>query len=343
MRAAILVAQNAPLVVDEVEEPMLEVGQVRVVLEASGICGKQIDEITGKRGNDPFIPHLLGHEGVGRVTEIGPGVRKVAPGDRVVLHWVKGSGIDSAAPRFRRNDTTISAGWVTTFGTRTIASENRVTPVAEDVPSEVAALLGCAITTGLGIVFNDAQLTAGRSIVVFGAGGVGLNVIQGASLVSGHPIVAVDLTEAKLDRARRLGATHAVDGRSPELERELRAITSDAGFDAAVDTTGARSAIETAYAVTGRTGTTVLAGVPDERTRITIDPFPLNGGRRLVGSHGGGTRPDVDIPRYAALHRAGKLQLGGLVTHRFPLDRVNEAVEVVRAGEAGRVVLTMAR
>ena len=342
MRAAILVAQNAPLVVDEVDEPNLDVGQVRVELEASGICGKQIDEITGKRGADPFIPHLLGHEGVGRVVETGPGVRKVSVGERVVLHWMKGSGIDSAAPRFRRNGATISAGWVTTFATRTVASENRVTRVADDLPSHVAALLGCAVTTGLGIVFNDAQLSAGRSLVVFGAGGVGLNVIQGATLVSGHPIVAVDLVEAKLVRARRLGATHALDARTPDLEGTLRSLAGDTGFDVAVDTTGARPAIETAYAVTGRTGITVLAGVPDERTRITIDPFPLNGGRRLVGSHGGGTRPDVDIPRYAALYREGKLRLDDLVTHRFPLDRVNEAIEVVRAGDAGRVILTIA-
>lgn len=340
MKAAILVGVGCPLEVVDLAEPALEVGQVRVALECSGICGKQIDEITGKR-EDPYLPHLLGHEGVGKVVEVGPGVRKVAPGDRVVLHWMKGSGIDSAPPRYARDGQVVSAGWVTTFSDRTIASENRVTKIARDMPREAAALMGCAVTTGIGIVLNDAQLSAGRSLVVFGAGGVGLNVVQGATLVSGRPIVAVDLVDAKLERARQFGATHGVNAGAPDLERRLRAIPGDGGFDVAVDTTGARAAIEMAYAVTAKTGTTVLAGVPDERTRITIDPFPLNGGRRLIGSHGGGTRPDVDIPRYAALYRAGILRLDDLVTHRFPLERVNEAIEVVRTGAAGRCVLTM--
>lgn len=341
MRAAILVAQNAPLVVDDVEEPPLDVGQVHVRIEASGICGKQIDEITGRRGPDAYIPHLLGHEGVGTVIAAGPGVRKVLPGDRVVLHWMKGSGIDSAPPRFARGGQAISAGWVTTFSERTIASENRVTRIDADVPKEVAALLGCAVTTGIGIVRNDAGLSSGQSIVVFGAGGVGLSVIQGAVLVNAQPIVAVDLVPEKLERAIRLGATHAVDARSPNVDAEVRAIVGEAGSDAVVDTTGERVAIETAYALTARTGTTVLAGVPDQGTRITIDSFPLHSGRRLVGSHGGGTRPDVDIPRYAALYRAGRLRLDELVTHRFPLEKVNEAIAVVRAGLAARCVLVM--
>lgn len=341
MRAAILVQQNAPLIVDDVDEPDLDVGQVRVAVECSGICGKQIDEIVGKRP-DPYLPHLLGHEGVGRVVEIGPGVTKVRPGDRVVMHWVKASGIDSRPPRFTSRGRAISAGWVTTFSDRTVASENRLTPISDDVPAAVAALLGCAVTTGLGIVFNDITLRSGSSIIVFGSGGVGLNVIQGASLVNAHPIVAVDLVTAKFERARMFGATHVLDARSTTLEGDLRAIVGSGGADAAVDTTGVGKVIETAYAITSPTGTTVLAGVPDERTRITIDSFALHSGRRLVGSHGGGARPGIDIPRYLALYRLGKLKLDELVTHRFNLDQVNDAVHVVREGSAGRCVLTMA-
>lgn len=341
MRAAILVAQNAPLLVAEVQVPRLDVGQVLVDVECAGVCGKQIDEITGRRGEDPFIPHLLGHEGVGVVAAVGPGVRKVRPGDRVVLHWMKGSGIDSAPPRFSRDGQTISAGWVTTFSERTVASENRVTPIPSDVRAEIATLLGCAVTTGLGIVFNDADLRVGQSVAVFGVGGVGLNVVQGAALVNAHPIVAIDLFDEKLERAKAFGATDLINARRTSVAEALRDLSGGRGFDASVDTTGEPDVIQSAYAATASSGTTVLAGVPDHRTRIEIDPFPLHLGRRLVGSHGGGTRPDIDIPRCLALYRLGRLKLDELVTHRFPLEQVNEAIEVVRRGAAARCLLSM--
>ena len=173
IKAAILVKQNEPLEIDDVEVPDLGYGQVLVNIKNSGICGKQIDEITGKRGKDPYLPHLLGHEGAGIVKDIGPGVTKVKKGDHIVLHWMKGPGIDSSTPQFSRKGSPINAGWVTTFSEYTIASENRVTPIDKDIDFDVASLLGCAVTTGLGIVFNDLNLKPGQSTAVFGAGGVG--------------------------------------------------------------------------------------------------------------------------------------------------------------------------
>ena len=151
MKAAVLVSQNSALEIYDIEVPKLDVGQVLVRVEFSGICGKQIDEITGRQGDDQYIPHLLGHEGGGEVVEIGPGVTKVKPGDRVVMHWVKGSGIDSRPPRFNHRGQMLSAGWVTTFSDYTIASENRLTPMPQAAPGDVLALLGCAVTTGLGL------------------------------------------------------------------------------------------------------------------------------------------------------------------------------------------------
>src|SRR6266704_4310159 len=143
MKAAVLVRQDAALEIYELEMPKLDVGQVLVKVEHSGICGKQIDEITGRQGEDRYLPHLLGHEGGGQVVEIGPGVKKVKPGDRVVMHWVKGSGIDSPPPRFHYKGQVLSAGWVTTFSNYTIASENRLTPMPDGARSDVLALLGC--------------------------------------------------------------------------------------------------------------------------------------------------------------------------------------------------------
>lgn len=342
MKAAVLVKQNAPLEIVEVDLPKLDVGQVLVKIDYSGICGKQIDEITGRRGDDPYIPHLLGHEGAGVVVDVGPGVKKVKEDDHVVMHWVKGSGINSDPPRFKHNGEVLSAGWVTTFSEYTIASENRLTPVEETFDGDVLALLGCAVTTGLGIVFNNARLMPGQSIAVFGAGGIGLNTLQGAALVNAYPIVAIDVHDEKLDYARQFGATHVIDASKTDVADALRELSGGKGFDAIVDTTGLNDSRLAAYDSTSDKGTTIFAGVPFENDRLAIDSFPLHFGRRVIGSHGGETIPDSDIPRYLELYRLGKLKLSELITHRFPLDQINDAVETVRNGRTcGRCLIFM--
>jgi S-(hydroxymethyl)glutathione dehydrogenase / alcohol dehydrogenase len=342
MKAAVLVELNHPLEVCDIDVPKLDVGQVLVKVNYSGICGKQIDEIVGRRP-DPYLPHLLGHEGGGVIQDVGPGVRKVKPGDPVVLHWIKGSGIDSATPRFRikGKGMPVNAGCVTTFSDYTIASENRVTRTAPGVKADVAALLGCAVTTGLGIVFNNADLKPGESIAVFGVGGMGLNVIQGAALVNAHPIVAIDLHEPKLDVARAFGATHVINAKTQDALAVLQDLAAGRGIDVCVDTTGNRKVRENAYEATAPKGRTIFAGVPDANEKITIDSFPIHFGRKLVGSHGGETRPDDDIPRYLKLYGLGKLQLDRLITHRFPLEQINEAIALVRGGGAGRCLVQM--
>ena len=343
MKAAVLVRQNSALELYHVEVPKLEVGQVLVRVKYSGICGKQIDEITGRQGDDKHIPHLLGHEGGGEVVEIGPGVTKVKPGDRVVMHWVKSSGIDSRPPRFSYRGQVLSAGWVTTFSDYTIASENRLTPMPADAPGDVLALLGCAVTTGLGIVFHNARLLPGQSIAVFGVGGVGLNVVQGADLVNAYPIVALDRSDAKLDFARHFGATHTVNVDKVDPRAALAEHSAELGFDAVVDTTGINTVREIAYQWTRqKAGITILCGVPFAADRLSIDSFPLHMGRRIIGSHGGDTVPDIDIPRYFELYRLGKLQLDELITNRFRLSEINQAVEAVRTGQiCGRCVIEM--
>src|SRR5260370_13111299 len=284
MKAAVLVKRNAPLEIYEVDIPRLDVGQVLVRVEYSGICGKQIDEITGRQGEDRFIPHLLGHEGGGTVVEVGTGVKKVKPGERVVMHWIKGTGIDSAPPRFSYRGKTLSAGWVTTFSENSIASENRLTPVSGDAGFDVLALLGCAVTTGLGIVFNNIGLRPGQSIAVFGVGGLGLNVVQGADLVNAYPIVAIDRNDAKLDFARKFGATHTINVEKEDAAAVLQDLSHDIGFDCVVDTTDLNQVRETAYDAThAKTGITVLCGVPSASDRLPIDSYPLPMGRRIIG------------------------------------------------------------
>jgi S-(hydroxymethyl)glutathione dehydrogenase/alcohol dehydrogenase len=338
--AAILVAQNAPLEVAEINLPDPQVGQVLVKIEASGICGKQIDEIEGRRA-DPFIPHMLGHEACGVVEEIGPGVRKVTPGDRVVMHWTKGPGIDSDTPKYTRGDSSVNAGWVTTFSERTVVSENRITVIDSDIPADSAALLGCAVTTGLGIVNNDVVLRPGDSIAVFGAGGIGINVIQGARLVSAGRIIAVDVHDRKLQEAKCFGATDVINGREQDVAAEIKKIVGEAGVDAAVDTVGAQQVRTTAFDVTATHGTTVFAGVPRLEDQITFDSYALHMGRKIVGSHGGGTRPEIDIPRAIQLYESGKLLLDEQITHSVSLSDVNDGIGFIMRGEANRCVIVM--
>src|SRR5262245_14891462 len=261
-RAAILEKLNQPLIIDQVEVPALDVGQVLVEVRASGICGAQLNEIQGVKGEDKFLPHLLGHEGGGVVRDVGPGVTQVKRGDHVVMHWRKGAGIQSRTPQYRWNGCAVNAGWVTTFNELAVVSENRLTPIGNEIPFETAALMGCAVTTALGLINNLARLKIGQSIAVLGCGGVGLNVVQGAAMVSADPIIAIDLYEHKLDLARSLGATHLINTTRADLREAVRGIVGRSGVDVFVENTGQVRLIEAAYELTGPKGRTILVGVP---------------------------------------------------------------------------------
>ena len=273
---------------------------------------------------------------------IGAGVKTVRPGDRVVLHWMKGRGIEADPPVYRWQGRRLNAGWVTTFNRHAVVSENRVTTVPEDTDLEVAALLGCAVTTGLGVIKNNARLTAGESIAIFGAGGVGLNVVQGAALASAWPIIAVDLFDAKLQLAARLGATHTINAKTGDVRGQIRQIVGAAGVDVAVDNTGDPRVIEAAYELTARNGRTVLVGVPKAGSNIAIHSLPLHFGKSLAGSHGGESQPSEDIPRYLRLVDAGKLVLDHLVTDRYGLEDINKAIAAMREGRVtGRCMIEL--
>jgi S-(hydroxymethyl)glutathione dehydrogenase / alcohol dehydrogenase len=343
MRAAILVENNEPLVLADIEPPgSLDYGQVWVKLHYSGICGAQINEIQAAKGADRYLPHLLGHEGSGTVLEVGPGVSTVAAGDRVVLHWRPSAGIQARPPEYRWDGKKVNAGWVTTFNSHAVISENRLTVIPEDFDLKIATLFGCAVTTAIGVVNNDAQLKIGQSIVVFGVGGVGLNVAQAAKMVSAHPIIGVDLVDEKLRMAEKFGMTHGFNTDSTEdLAGRIKEIVGEKGADVVVDTTGNARVIEQAYDLTHPDGKTILVGVPKKGDNISIYSLPLHFKKVLTGSHGGSAVPDVEIPRYHRLIKAGMMDMDGLITHELPLQEVNEAIEIVKSGGAGRVVLSM--
>ena len=227
-------------------------------------------------------------------------------------------------------------------GTVAVVSENRVTPISHDFDLRLAPLFGCAVTTAIGVVNNDAHVKVGQSLVVFGVGGVGVNIAQAAAMVSAHPIVGIDLVDSKLDMAKRFGATHCINSaKVGDIAAEIRKIVGDGGADVVVDTTGNARVIEQAYELTHADGKTILVGVPKKGDNISIYSLPLHFKKVLTGSHGGSAEPHVDIPRYIRLMQAGKLSLAGLVTHEFKLDQINDAIALVRSGDAGRVLVTM--
>lgn len=343
MKAAILVEQKKPLVVADVELPSeLQYGQVLVKVHYSGICGSQIGEIEGVKGDDKFLPHLLGHEGSATVVDAGRGVKTVNKGDKVVMHWMPGAGIQAEPPIYNWNGRKVNAGWVTTFNEYAVVSENRLTVIPPDFDMKLATLFGCAVTTALGVINNDAQLKIGQSLVVFGAGGVGLNVIQGAKLVSANPVIAVDIVDSKLEKARQFGADYIFNsGKVASLDAEIRKIIGPKGADVIIETTGNGRVIEQAYNLTHPSGKCILVGVPKKGDNVSIHTLPLHFNKVLKGSHGGSAMPHVDIPNYLRLVQANKLQLEELITHEFKLDDINKAIKLVKSGEAGRVILSM--
>lgn len=214
--------------------------------------------------------------------------------------------------------------------------------IPKDFDMRVAPLFGCAVTTAMGVINNDAQLKIGQSIVVFGVGGVGLNIIQSAEMVSANPIIGVDLFDTKLDMAKKLGLTHGFNAeKTSDLNAAIRDIVGEQGADVVVDTTGNARVIEQAYDLTHPDGKTILVGVPRKGDNISIYSLPLHFKKVLTGSHGGSSEPHIEIPRYISLCNCGKMSLDGLITHEFGLDNINEAIDIVRQGDAGRVVLKM--
>ena len=340
-RAAVLVEQNADLVIEEISLPdHLDVGQVLVELKYSGICGSQLGEIDGVKGPDRWLPHLLGHEGSGHVLAVGPGVKHVQPGDSVVLHWRPSRGIESVAPKYIWGDKTVNAGWVTTFNNFAVVSENRLTPIPADTDLKAAALYGCAVTTGFGVIDNRTDLRLGETVVVFGAGGIGLNIVQGAALAGARKVIAIDRFANRLELAKSCGATETIDGSQTDPWERLHEIFAIDPLDVFIDNTGNPSIIAEGYKLTASRGRTILVGVPKSDQDTAIHTLPLHFGKMITGTTGGEAIPHEDIPRYMALTEARNVDLTDLITEIEPLDGVNGLITKMRNGEsAGRCLI----
>jgi len=331
--AAILVEQRKPLVIDEVELPALKSGQVLVEIHATRVCGSQIGEIDGVKGPDKFLPHLLGHEAGAIVLEVGPEVAHVAPRDRVVCHWRPGAGIDAGGSVYDWNGTKVNAGPITTFQKYAVISENRLTKVPPDTDFELCCFLADTLTTGFGIINNDAKVKAGESVVIFGVGGIGLGAVLGAKLAGANPIVGIDLHDHKLAKAADYGLTHRINASRENAAERLKEILGGLA-DVTIDGPGNPRVIETAYDLAKlRSGRCVLFGVMPSDQRVSIHTLPLHLGRILTGSEGGQSQPERDIPDILQVLASHKLNVAGFVTDRGALDDLTGIMERMRRGE----------
>jgi S-(hydroxymethyl)glutathione dehydrogenase/alcohol dehydrogenase len=275
--------------------------------------------------------------------EVGEGVTKVRPGDRVVLTWIKGHGADVASTVYREGLTAINSGAISTFMRHTITCENRLVPLPADMPLCEAALLGCAVPTGAGIVINAAKMNRGASVAVFGVGGIGLSALLAARMLDARPLVAVDVIDSKLAEAARLGATHTINSRQHEPLSAILELTGGKGVDYAFEAAGRRETMETAFrAVRNQGGLCVLAGNLPHGEQIAIDPFDLIRGKRIVGTWGGETQPDADIPRFVDWFQKGRLPLAELITREYRLDQINDALVDMEQGRVTRALVKMA-
>lgn len=342
MKAAVLFELNKPLRIMDLPAPEPSSGQVLVKMAYSGICHTQLLEIAGKNTAGPMNPNLMGHEGSGVVVKVGEGVKKVKEGDHVILSWIKGSGANVLPEPYVCRGKKINAGYVTTFNEYALASENRVTPISKRMPLKEAALIGCSVATGVGAVINNAKVGKRNSVMVIGVGGVGINMVNAASMQMANPIIAVDINDDKLSFSKKFGATHTINAAGSSIEKEIGKIIGNKGLDFAFDTVGKKEMMELAYnSVNKQTGKAVLCGVPNPLgLKIEIDPFPLYFGRQLAGTGGGESKPDEDFKRYCDMFLRGDLKLSDMVTHVFSLEDINKGIEILKKGECCKVMVS---
>ncbi len=363
-RVVVCPAEPGPLRIDEITLPDPGPHQVVVKQFASGICHSQLHQMHGPRG----MPQLLGHESTGTVMAAGSEVSHVKEGDRVMVTWVPrrpdlGRTADHVALELSDGSTAIARG-VFTWADNIIADEQFVVSMPDDVATDVTAIIGCAVMTGAGAAYHTAGVREGESVAVFGVGGVGLSAIVAAAVIGADPIIAVDLSEEKLEFARKFGATVGVNASDGDPVEQIRALTEEpgqfsffgtpdlgapvAGVDYAFDCIGVKQTMEqilpaTRPGVLGiRTGgTAVLVGVPSVNVELDARDL-LMMEKKYIGSIGGSCSPDRDFPMFIRWYKEGDLDLDAMVTARYDLDAINEATDALTAGQiSGRSIIQL--
>jgi S-(hydroxymethyl)glutathione dehydrogenase/alcohol dehydrogenase len=357
VKAAVCHAFGQPLAIEQVDLEPPQPGEVRVRLKACGICHSDIHYMDGHWGGR--LPAVYGHEGAGVVEQLGDGVEGVEVGDRVVVSLVRTCGhcfhcsrdegelcetqfpIDAAGRLHDGQGTELLQGLrCGAFAEAVVVHQSQIVPVPDHIPFESASLLACGVITGWGAVVKTAGLEAGSRAAVIGVGGVGINSVQAAALRGAETVVAIDLSDAKLETARSFGATHVLNPERDDVAEQCRALSEGRGLDYVFVTVGNAKAIQSALKLIRRGGALVLVGMPASGDLTELQAGDLAGdGQRILGSKMGCATLKEDVPTLVGLYEVGRLKLDELVTGRYPLERINDAIDDARGGGALRNVV----
>ena len=357
IKAAVCREFGKPLVIEEVELLPPNYGEVQVKLAACSICHSDILYSEGAWGGD--LPAVYGHEAAGLVTDIGAGVTNVKTGDHVLVTLIRSCGTchfcsqgdkvqcNSVFPLDEQSPLRTSEGELIKHGLRTAAfaesvvvDSSQVAPIPKEIPLDSASVLSCGVITGFGAVVNTAKIHSGCSVVVMGTGGVGLNSVQGSSVAGAESIIALDLSDEKLEAAKNFGATHAVNVSREKPTKAVYGITEGKGADYVFVTVGDKNAIEQGFKILGRGGTLVIVGMTADGVKVEFDPCKFAGiEQSVLGSKMGSTRLVTDIPWYISLYQQGRLKLDELITGRYPLEEINQAIADIRRSDTLRNVI----
>ena len=342
MTAAVLMEHNKPLMLlNNITIPSLKNGQVLVKILFAGLCHSQLMEIDGLRGEDQYLPHMLGHEGVGEVVEVGANVTKVQVSDTVVLGWIKGLGLENLGTQYRTSDgLKINAGHITTFSNYAVVSENRLIKKPESTPNELAVLYGCAIPTGLGMVLNAVPENFNGSVAFLGLGGIGLSALLSAKLRNFKKIIAIDTNSDKLKLALELGATDVVNPLEEDVIKTVKTLTESDGVDYCFESAGSARTIELAFELIRRAGgRCIFASHPAVHEKIALDPFELICGKKIEGTWGGSAFPDNDIKVFDDFFQKKLLPLDKLISKKYDLKNINDAVGDLKNKKIARALI----
>lgn len=339
-QAAILVNTGCPLEVDTIELNSLRASQVLIKVHSTGVCRSQLYEIDGLRGHDKYLPHLLGHEAVGKVVDVGPLVNKVKPGDEVLLSWIKGSGLEGDLPDLSWNSQKLNSGHLTTFSEFTVCSENRVTPLSSITSHPLGPLFGCAIPTGYSLSLTTPNIYSAKYILIYGLGGIGMFALRGVLDNSKAHVIGVDIDYSRLSFASQIGCHFTINPSNTDLLSAVRDITSGTLCDLVFESTGLTSAISESVSLIHNSGIVKFVSHPPHGEKIQIDPFELILGKRIEGSWAGGCTPDIHLPNILSRIQSDSSMAVNYPYSRYHLTDINLAVSDMKSGTVLRPLIT---
>lgn len=341
IKAAVLEKIKKPLKIRNLSSKPLKKGQILVKISYSGMCRSQLMEIRGNRGNDPWLPHLLGHEGSGIVIDKHPSAKKFKKGDAVILTWIKSSGLNGEDITLNYKEKEINAGPVTTFSNFSIISENRAVLKPKSISFKQAMLFGCAIPTGAGIILNQVKPKVEDSILIIGLGGIGLAALITALALKIKNISVIDVNKSKLKYAKDLGVLNAYDANSKNLQKRISS-HNKLGFDFCVESAGLIKTIEMGFNLINKNnGKLFFASHPPDDEKISISPHELISGKKIYGSWGGEVHPDKDIPKLWNLIKKSGIDLNSIIEKEYSLEDINIALDDLSKGRVFRPLIKM--